>query len=83
MAAIANILVGAKGDAFLLEQTDTTTDDVFLAEFHVRNAVHQQATNAISAFVNGDQVACAIELRSCGQTGRARANHGNLATGST
>ena len=40
---------------------------ICLVELHVGNAVHEQAADAVGAFVHGDQMAGAIELGGAGQ----------------
>ena len=44
---------------------DATLDDVFV-EFHVGDAVHEEATDTIVAFIDGDIVPRFVEL---GRTG--------------
>ncbi len=56
-------------NAFLSHQVDAALNDQLLVELHVRNAVHQQAAEAVGAFEHGDFVTGTIEL--CG-TGQAR-----------
>ena len=44
---------------------------ILLVELHVGNAVHEQAADAVGAFINGHQVTGAIELRRAGKSRRA------------
>ena len=53
--------VGNEMDAFLRHLIDAALDQ-FLVQFHVGNAVHEQAAEAIGALEDGDQMAGAIEL---------------------
>ena len=52
--------------------------DDALVELHVRNAVHQQAADAVGALVDGDRVAGLVELIGGGEARRARADDGDL-----
>src|SRR6266550_8497592 len=47
-------------------------------ELHVRNAVHQEAADAVGPLEYGYPMTSAIELSCAGEAGGARTNHGNL-----
>ena len=55
------------------KQIDAALDDA-LVELHVRNAVHQQAADAVGPLVDGDGVAGLVELRRGGEAGGAAAD---------
>ncbi len=61
---------GDELDAFLAQQLDAPLDDA-LVELHVRDAVHQQAADAVGPLVDGDLVADLVELGGGGQAGGA------------
>ena len=51
----ADFGVGDELDAFGFHLFDAAQDDLFLVELHVRDAIHEQAADAIGAFENGDR----------------------------
>ena len=51
-----------------------------LVEFHVRDAVHQQAADTVGTLVYGDLVAHLVKLIRSSQAGRAGADDSNLLT---
>ena len=63
-----------ENDTFLGEKVDAALHDVFLIEFHIGNAIHQQAADAIFTLENGDIVTCLVELICASETGRAGAD---------
>ena len=52
-----------------------------LVELHVRDAVHQQAADAVGALVHGDPVSGAVELRGAGEAGGAGPDDGDPPAG--
>ena len=72
--------VGDELHAFLGHQIDAPLHDLFV-ELHIGNAVHEQPANAVSALVDGNQMARAIELRGAAETGGARADHRDVFAG--
>ena len=73
----ADVGVGDELDALRGHQIDAPLDDLFV-ELHVGNAVHEQPADAVGAFVNGDLMAGAIELRGAGKARRARSRSPRL-----
>ena len=72
--------VGDELDAFGGHEIDAALHDL-LVELHVRDAVHEQAADAVVAFEHGDQMAGPVELRGGGQAGRAGADDGDFLAG--
>ena len=70
---LADVGAGDELDAFGREQIDPPLHDA-LVELHVRNAVHQQAADAVGPLVDGDGVADLVELGGGGEPGRAAAD---------
>ncbi len=73
---LADVGVRDELDAGRAQQVDAAVDDA-LVELHVRNAVHQQAADAIGALVDGDLVTGFVELVGGREAGRTRADDGN------
>ena len=69
----ADVGAGDELDALGRQQIDAPLHDA-LVELHVRNAVHQQAADAVGPLVDGDVMADLVELRGGGQPGRAAAD---------
>ena len=67
----ADVGAGDERDAFVAELVDAALDDA-LVELHVRDAVHQQAADAVGPLVDGDRVAGLVELRGGGEARRGR-----------
>ena len=76
----AHVRAGDKLHALLAHQIDAALDDI-LVQLHVRNAVHQQAADAVRAFVHRHRVAHLVQLIGRGQAGRAGADDGDLFAG--
>ncbi len=70
-------------DAFLFHQLQTTLDDFFLVELHVRNAVHQQTARTIGTLEHSHVVTGFVQLSSSGEAGRAGADDSNALTGAS
>ena len=81
VGAVPHVGACHKGDAFLAHQIDPTLDDA-LVELHVRNPVHQEAADAVGAFVHGDLVTRLVQLRGRGQSSGSGAHdrHGLAGT---
>src|SRR6266545_848632 len=77
----AHVTAADKLDALLLEDVDAAQDDFLLVELHVRDAVHEQAARSIGAFEDRHRMSGAIELGRGAETGRSRADDGNLLAG--
>ena len=71
---------GEKGNAFLFHDTDSSIDNIVLVELHIRDAVHQQSSDSIIAFVDRDPMPGFVELRGSGEASRPGTDHGNLAS---
>src|SRR6266850_2906962 len=52
-----------------------------LFQLHVGNPVHQETTNPVGSFKDGNPVTCAIKLGRAGEAGWTRADHGDLFAG--
>ena len=78
---LADISVADEFDALVFHQLNATQHYLLFVELHVGDAIHEEATGAISALEDGDAVASAVELRRGGKAGRAGANDGDLLTG--
>ena len=61
---------GDKTDAFGRHEVHPAFDHGFI-QLHIGDAVHQQPTDAVSTFVDGDGMPGAVEQISRSQTGRA------------
>src|SRR5262249_6126997 len=48
--------IGKESDPFSFHLLDAAEDDLLFIELHVRNAIHEQATDAVSAFENRDEM---------------------------
>ena len=70
---LADVGAGDELDALGRQQIDAPLHDA-LVELHVRDAVHQQAADAVGPLVDGDRVADLVELRGGGQPGRPAAD---------
>ena len=73
---LSDLRAGDEFDALCGHQVDAALHDG-LVQFHVGDAVHQQAADAVGAFVYGHGVAGAVELRRAGEPGGAGAHHGD------
>ena len=73
---LADVGAGDELDALGREQIDAALDDA-LVELHVRDAVHQQAADAVGPLVDGDRVADLVELRGGGEPGGPAADDGD------
>mmetsp|Transcript_97252 Transcript_97252/g.243817 ORF Transcript_97252/g.243817 Transcript_97252/m.243817 type:complete len:237 (-) Transcript_97252:4977-5687(-) len=70
--------VCAEFNPFTGHELDATLDNLPLVRLHVRNAIHHQATDAISALEDCDMMAIdAIELVGSCQSSRTGADHGD------
>src|SRR5438876_8939423 len=69
----ADVSVGDELDAFILHDADAAEDDFFF-EFEVRNAVGEQAADAVGALEDGNVVAGFVELSGGAQAGGAGAD---------
>ena len=78
---LADVDAGFENDAFLGEQVDAALDDFLLVELHVRNAIHEQAADAVLALEDGDAVAGLVELVGAGESGGAGADDGDFLAG--
>src|SRR5690606_29542147 len=58
----ADVGVADEGDAFLLHDLYPAKDYVFFVQFHVGDAIHEEAAGAVGAFEDGDGVAGGVEL---------------------
>ena len=70
---------GFEDDALVLEDFHAAVHDLQLVELHVRNAVLEQATDAIGALEYGDMMADLIQLSSAGETSWSGADDGHFA----
>ena len=70
---LADVGVDDELDAARAQQLDAAVDDA-LVELHVRDAVHEQAADAVGALVDGNLVTGLVELIGCREAGRARAD---------
>ena len=77
---LADVGTGDELDAFGREQVDAPLDDA-LVELHVRDAVHQEAADAVGPLVDGDRVADLVELRGGGEPGGTAADDGDALAG--
>jgi hypothetical protein len=75
-----DVCIGVKGDTFRSHLLHAPVDDV-LFHLEIRNAVAQQAANAIGFFEQLDRMACACQLLRTRQTGRTGADHGHALAG--
>ena len=73
----ADMRVGDKLHALGLHLLQAAIDDVLL-QLEVRDAVAQQAADAVGFFIHGDGVSGAAQLLRRGKTRRTGADHGNL-----
>ena len=77
----ADLGVGDELDALGFHQRDAAQHDLLLVELHVRDAVHEQAADAVGALEDGDRVAGLVELGGGAQAGGAGADDGDLLAG--
>ena len=68
-------------DALGLHLADAAQQHLLLVEFHVGDAVHEQAAHAVGALEDGDPMAGAVELHGGAQTGGTGADDGHLLVG--
>ena len=59
----ADFGIGEELDALGFHLGHARQHDLLLVELHVRDAVHEQAADAVGALEHGDQVAGPVELR--------------------
>jgi len=74
---LTHVGVGLEDNPLGFHEPHPAIDD-FLIELEVGYAVHQQATDAVGAFEDGDEMARLINLSGGGKARRARADDGNL-----
>src|SRR5207237_1025637 len=73
----ADIGLGDEFDSLSRHQIYPPLHDA-LIKFHVWNSIHEQTPDSVCSFINGHQVAGAIELCRASEPRWARTNHGNL-----
>ena len=76
----ADVDAGAELDPFLRQQVEPAIEEALL-ELELRDAVAQQAADAIGALEDGDPVPGAIQLRGRRQAGRPRSDHRDALAG--
>jgi hypothetical protein len=76
----ADVSTGDERDAFFAELVHAALDDA-LVELHVRDAVHEQAADAVGPLVDSDGVAGFVELGGGGETRGPAADDGDSLTG--
>eukprot|EP00982_Pelagococcus_subviridis_P002394 18522-Pelagococcus_subviridis.AAC.9 len=74
----ADVRVGHELDPLRGEDVHAALHNLFLVRFHVRNAVHHEAADAVGALVHGDGVPGFVELVRGGETRGTRADYGHL-----
>ena len=74
----ADLGVGHELDALGFHLRDARQHDLGLVELHVRDAVHEQAADAVGALEHGDRVAGLVQLGGGAQARRAGADDGDL-----
>src|SRR5690606_11279728 len=77
----ADVGVADEGDAFLLHDLYPAKDYVFFVQFHVGDAIHEEAAGAVGAFEDGDGVAGGVELGGGGEAGGTGADDGDFFAG--
>ena len=77
----ADVDVALEDDAAVFEQLHATQDDLVLVEFHVGNAIHEQAAGAVGTFKDGYGMAGPVELGGGAESGRAGADDGDFLAG--
>jgi hypothetical protein len=78
---LADVRIAQELDALLLELRDAAADHFTLVEFHVRDAVHQQAARPVLALEYRHRVTGAIQLLRRGEPRGAGTDDGNLLAG--
>ena len=73
--------VATEDDALGLHLLDAAHDDFLLVEFHVGDAVHEQAAGAVGALEDGDEVAGLVKLRGGAEARGAGADDGDFFAG--
>ena len=77
---LADFGVGAERDAFRGHLIDAALHQG-LVQLHIRDAVHEQAADAVGSLKDGHRMAGAIELGGGAQAGRAGTDDGDLLAG--
>ena len=77
----ADVRIVNELDTLGFHLTDASQDDLLLIQFHIGNAVHEQAARAIGAFEYGSPVASSIQLSGSTKPRRAGSDHGNFFAG--
>ena len=80
LVLFTNVRAGDELHALVAHEIDAALNDV-LVQLHVRDTVHQQAANAVGAFINRHGVADFVQLIRRSQTSRAGADDRDLFAG--